>query len=142
MSSLPSFGVRIPLQKIVTATGNFAEENLLKQGEDDAKQIKYGRKYVSSLGVKLLELLYGRKATIEDVNQYVAIMAGEGRQLDDIIDPNLRPQLHPQSLSIFSKTAYNCLKEQLNDERRLYMFEIKESLEEAFDIQWEHENPR
>ncbi|KAI3754336.1 hypothetical protein L1987_54118 [Smallanthus sonchifolius] len=81
-----------------------------------------------------------KKATIEDVNQYVAIMAGEGRQLDDIIDPNLRTQMHPQSLSIFSTTAYDCLKEQLNDERELDMFKIKERLEEAFDIQLEHEN--
>ncbi|KAI3754352.1 hypothetical protein L1987_54134 [Smallanthus sonchifolius] len=101
---------------------------------------EYRRKHVSSLGVILLEVLYGRKATIEDVNQYLAIMAEEARQVDDIIAPNLRPQMDPQSLSIFSKTIYDCLKEQLDDERRLYMFEIAERLEKAFDIQREHEN--
>ncbi|KAI3754343.1 hypothetical protein L1987_54125 [Smallanthus sonchifolius] len=157
MSSLPSAydRFRIPLQDIVTATGNFEEENLLKQGEHacvykgllllrkewiNVVVRRYRRKHVSSLGVILLEVLYGRKATIEDVNQYLAIMAEEARQVDDIIAPNLRPQMDPQSLSIFSKTIYDCLKEQLDDERRLYMFEIAERLEKAFDIQREHEN--
>ncbi|XP_035843303.1 probable receptor-like protein kinase At2g23200 [Helianthus annuus] len=83
-----------------------------------------------SLGVILLEMLYGRKATIEDVNQYCY------EEVDDMIDPHLRTQMHPHSLSIFSRTTYDCLK----SKKRSDISPIAETLKEAFDIQWKHEN--
>ncbi|KAK1437464.1 hypothetical protein QVD17_03255 [Tagetes erecta] len=89
----------------------------------------------------LLEVLYGRKVTIEDVNRYrdrVNSHYEEGA-LDDMIDPNLKKQMLPESLSIFLNAAYFCLKEQ-SDQRRPDLYEIVKMLLKAFDVQWKHEN--
>ncbi|KAK9050556.1 hypothetical protein SSX86_030474, partial [Deinandra increscens subsp. villosa] len=64
---------------------------------------------VYCLGVILLEVLYGRKLTNEDVNQYITHYEEKQQPDDDMIDPNLKTQMHPQSLTIFSETAYDCL---------------------------------
>ncbi|KAK1437510.1 hypothetical protein QVD17_03301 [Tagetes erecta] len=91
--------------------------------------------YVYSMGVILLEVLYGRKATIEDVIRYLA-----HKELDDhMIDPNLRKQMVPKSLSIILETAYDCLNEKPYQQRP-YMYQIVKKLKEAFEIQWKHEN--
>ncbi|KAL8223145.1 hypothetical protein R6Q57_020544 [Mikania cordata] len=89
----------------------------------------------------LLEVLYGRKTTSKDANEYRAKMVlyqnyEEGKQLQDMIAPNLRSQMHPQSLYIFARTVSNCLKKHPGQD----MDQIVNSLEEAFDIQWKHEN--
>ncbi|XP_076923743.1 putative receptor-like protein kinase At2g23200, partial [Bidens hawaiensis] len=90
-----------------------------------------------AFGVTLLEVLYGRKATAKDVDYYLTKMEkNHYEQLDDIIDPSLRQQMHPQSLLIFSDIAYYCLKEQ-PDKQHTY---ILKRLKEAFEIQWKHEN--
>ncbi|KAM0037023.1 putative protein kinase RLK-Pelle-CR4L family [Helianthus debilis subsp. tardiflorus] len=95
---------------------------------------------VYSFGVTLLEVLFGRKSTSEDVNQYLAKMALNHEQLDDIIPPNLRTQMHAKSLSILSEIAYSCLKEQ-PDQQPTYMFhKIVERVYEAFEVQWKHEH--
>ncbi|KAM0008187.1 putative protein kinase RLK-Pelle-LRR-I-1 family [Helianthus debilis subsp. tardiflorus] len=91
---------------------------------------------VYRLGVVLMEVLYGRKATIKDVFECLDKMRRkyhDGRHLDDIVHPNLRKQMHPESLSIFSELAHDCLKEQ-------GYYNIVERLREAFEIQWKHEN--
>ncbi|MFS7917200.1 putative protein kinase RLK-Pelle-SD-2b family [Helianthus anomalus] len=96
------------------------------------------------LGVILLEVLYGRNSTIEDVNRYIAEMSekqyhDEGELLDDVIPPNLRTQMHAESLSIFSEIVYNCLKEQ-SDQQSISMFDqILKRLEQAIEIQEKHE---
>ncbi|XP_076899904.1 putative receptor-like protein kinase At2g23200 [Bidens hawaiensis] len=92
-------------------------------------------------GLILLEMLYGRKPTIKDVNRYLAKRHfEEEEQLDDIVPPDIRTQMHTKSLSIFSEIAYNCLKKQ-PDQQSPYMFKhFVRRLKEAFDIQWKHEN--
>ncbi|GJW10804.1 kinase-like domain, phloem protein 2-like protein [Tanacetum coccineum] len=71
---------------------------------------------VYSFGVVLLEILCGRSA----VFPYEKL--GEGllsklvkSNLDDMIDPHLRKQMHPESLKLFSETAYCCVKEERAD---------------------------
>ncbi|XP_076916899.1 uncharacterized protein LOC143576758 [Bidens hawaiensis] len=92
---------------------------------------------VYAFGVTLLEVLYGRKTTVKDVDHYLAKMVkNHYERLDDIIDPCLRQQMHPQSLPIFSEIAYDCLKEQPVKQRTY----ILKRLKEAFEIQWKHEN--
>ncbi|KAK1437474.1 hypothetical protein QVD17_03265 [Tagetes erecta] len=117
----------------------------------------------------MLEVLYGKIVTNEDVNQYRVKMAKqyyEEAELDDhlnLIDPNLRKQMHPKSLSIFLETAYDWLTEpnllseidpNIIPEKVFYISDgwdaqqnqytalehILKRLKEAFDIQWKHEN--
>ncbi|KAD4180171.1 hypothetical protein E3N88_28762 [Mikania micrantha] len=95
---------------------------------------------VYTLGMILLEVLYGRKTMSKDANEYRAKMVlyqnyEEGKQLQDMIAPNLT-QMHPQSLYIFARTVSNCLKKHPGQD----MDQIVNGLEEAFDIQWKHEN--
>ncbi|KAK9058890.1 hypothetical protein SSX86_023734 [Deinandra increscens subsp. villosa] len=59
--------------------------------------------------------------------------------LDDIIDPALRKQMHPKSFKIFSKTAYNCLNEKRV--RRPNIDQILRNLQKALKLQMRHENP-
>ena len=56
-----------------------------------------------------------------------------------MIDPHLRKQMHPESLKIFSETAYCCIKEERAD--RPYIDQVVKTLEKAFEHQWRHENP-
>ncbi|KAI3805387.1 hypothetical protein L1987_27734 [Smallanthus sonchifolius] len=108
----------------------------------DAKlaSLRIPLKDINSLGIILLEVLYGRKATIEDVNHYLTKIEennyGKGEHLDDMIAPNLT-QMHTESLSIFSRIAYTCLKYGPEGQRD----HILGGLNEAAKIQWKHENP-
>ncbi|KAK1437472.1 hypothetical protein QVD17_03263 [Tagetes erecta] len=104
----------------------------------------------ATLGWILLEVMYGRKVTIEDVNQYVAKMGQKPTShdaeedylddLDDMIDPNLRKQMQKLSLSIFKLITYFCLRERPYHQTRVAISDIVVSLKEAFEIQWKHEN--
>lgn len=85
---------------------------------------------VYSFGVLLFEVLCGRKPLIRD--------DGVKEELDEMIDPNLRKQMDTQSLSVFSKTAYNCLNQQLV--QRPTMDQIVKELEDVLELQWKHEN--
>ncbi|XP_076931990.1 protein STRUBBELIG-RECEPTOR FAMILY 8-like, partial [Bidens hawaiensis] len=100
---------------------------------------EFSNSNVYSFSVKLLEVLHGRKATIEDVNQFVAKLAKS--QLDDIIPPNLRTQMHMKSLLMLLDIAYNCLNEQPDQHPPFMFHQVVEKLYEAFEIQWKHENP-
>ncbi|KAK1437463.1 hypothetical protein QVD17_03254 [Tagetes erecta] len=92
-----------------------------------------------SLGVILLAVLYGRKATSEDVHQYLTKTRYE--ELDDMIDTNIRNQMLPESLSTVSELAYDCLKEQPDQPFTYRRFhQIFEKLKEASEVQWKHEN--
>ncbi|KAD4179962.1 hypothetical protein E3N88_28553 [Mikania micrantha] len=84
-----------------------------------------------SFGKMLLEVLYGRKVTNEDV-----IQVKEGYDIIDNIDPNLNKEMIPDSLSLFSKVIINCFKD---PEDHLYI--SIPGLKEAHEIQWKHENP-
>nr|GEY57281.1 protein kinase-like domain, phloem protein 2-like protein [Tanacetum cinerariifolium] len=71
---------------------------------------------VYSFGVVLLEILCGRSAVLPYE------MLGEGllskmvkSNLDDMIDPHLRIQMHPESLKLFLETAYCCVKKERAD---------------------------
>ncbi|KAI3805392.1 hypothetical protein L1987_27735 [Smallanthus sonchifolius] len=112
--------LRIPLEDIVIATKDFAEENLLKRGgkADVYKGVLLLRwskleiddviwKYSSHI-YKFCkeEVLYGRKATIEDVNQYLA--KNHYEQLDNLRKRSMLPALP----SIFLGTAYDNSEEQ------------------------------
>ncbi|GJR50146.1 kinase-like domain, phloem protein 2-like protein [Tanacetum coccineum] len=95
---------------------------------------------VYSFGVVLLEILCGRSAV------FLYEKLGEGllsklvkSNLDDMIDPHLRKQIHPESLKLFSETAYCCVKEERAD--RPYIDQVVKTLEKAFELQWKHENP-
>nr|GEV45403.1 protein kinase-like domain, phloem protein 2-like protein [Tanacetum cinerariifolium] len=95
---------------------------------------------VYSFGVLLFEVLCGRSAVLPGEK------LGEGllcklvkSNLDDMIDPHLRKQMHPESLKIFSETAYCCVKEERAD--RPYIDQVVKRLEKAFELQWKHENP-
>ncbi|GKA88565.1 kinase-like domain, phloem protein 2-like protein, partial [Tanacetum coccineum] len=97
---------------------------------------------VYSFGVILFEVLCGRKATIGDsgVDQSLAEMAKrhfEDRKLDEIIVEGLRKQMDLESLTIFSNTAYNCLKEGV---QRPTMDQVVRDLEEALEHQWKRDN--
>ncbi|GJY52077.1 kinase-like domain, phloem protein 2-like protein [Tanacetum coccineum] len=58
---------------------------------------------------------------------------------DDMIDPHLPKQMHPESLKIFSEIAYCCVKEERAD--RPYIDQVVKRLEKAFELQLKHENP-
>ncbi|KAI7751130.1 hypothetical protein M8C21_014586, partial [Ambrosia artemisiifolia] len=160
--------LRIPFKDILIATKDFAKENLIDQGgiadvykglllrsgvpidvvirrfchPEYIKTKRYDRSDAYSLGVILLEVLCGKKATIEDVIRYRAQMELEEGKLDNIdIAPNLREQMHTQSLSMLSKTAYDCLKEERD--QRPSIDEIVKSLQIALELEVnlvKHEN--
>ncbi|KAK9068373.1 hypothetical protein SSX86_012486 [Deinandra increscens subsp. villosa] len=74
---------------------------------------------IYAFGVVLFEILCGRKAFIfiekeEEANRFLAPLAKlhyENGTLEDIIHPNLRNQMNPQSLLKYSELAYSCLEE-------------------------------
>ncbi|KAK9076093.1 hypothetical protein SSX86_004426 [Deinandra increscens subsp. villosa] len=63
----------------------------------------------------------------------------EDLNLDDLIDPALRKQMDSNSLKIFSKTAYNCLKEKRVE--RPNIDQILKGLENALQLQISHDKP-
>ncbi|KAL4582457.1 hypothetical protein LXL04_007007 [Taraxacum kok-saghyz] len=67
----------------------------------------------------------------------LAISHYEEKTLYDLIDPDLWKQMDPVSFSVFSKTAYDCLKEQRSD--RPNIDEIVIRLREALDLQRKRE---
>ncbi|KAJ0503637.1 putative protein kinase RLK-Pelle-CR4L family [Helianthus annuus] len=84
---------------------------------------------VYSFGVLLFEVVCGRKPMIGD--------HGVKKDLDDIIDPNLRNQMDTQSWSVFIKITYSCLNEQLV--KRPTMDHIVKDLEDMLELQWSYE---
>ncbi|KAJ9564952.1 hypothetical protein OSB04_000918 [Centaurea solstitialis] len=99
---------------------------------------------VESFGLLMAEVLCDRKK-----------MAGDGYRsqdqypfkdhydyargiMNEIIDHNLRKQMHPQSLTIFSRTAINCLTEPREKQHKIG--DILKELERALELQKEHEN--
>ncbi|GJU52669.1 kinase-like domain, phloem protein 2-like protein, partial [Tanacetum coccineum] len=95
---------------------------------------------VYSFGVVLFEVLCGRSAVLPDEKLGEGLLSKLVKSnLDDMIDPHLRKQMHPESLKIFSETAYCCVKEERAD--RPYIDQVVKTLEKAFELQWKHENP-
>ncbi|GJW64060.1 kinase-like domain, phloem protein 2-like protein [Tanacetum coccineum] len=118
--------------------------DVVKNVYQDPKYKKTGgmthKSDVYSFGVVLFEVLCGRSAVLPDEE------LGEGllNQLakshsDDMIDPHLRKQMDPESLEIFSDTAYWSIKEDRAD--RPYIDQIVKRLKKALNLQWKHENP-
>ncbi|KAJ9556468.1 hypothetical protein OSB04_011082 [Centaurea solstitialis] len=68
----------------------------------------------------------------------------KNKRLEDIIFHDIKGQIEPKSLVIFSTIAYHCLKERL--EERPTMGEVVKELEKAFECQdeweWEQKLPR
>ncbi|GJX33103.1 kinase-like domain, phloem protein 2-like protein [Tanacetum coccineum] len=95
---------------------------------------------VYSFGVVLLEILCGRSAVLLDEKLGEGLLSKMVKSnLDDMIDPHLRKQMHPESLKIFSEIAYCCVKEERAD--RPYIDQVVKRLEKAFELQLKHENP-
>ncbi|XP_071726786.1 receptor-like protein kinase HERK 1 [Rutidosis leptorrhynchoides] len=90
---------------------------------------------VYSFGVILFEVLFGKKAMIVDEKYLVPMVTSLYKmgKLEDMINHDLRKQMHPQSLSIFSELAYDCVK------KRSTMDLIVERLKEASDLHSLHE---
>ncbi|XP_071689777.1 uncharacterized protein [Rutidosis leptorrhynchoides] len=92
---------------------------------------------VYSLGVILFEVLLQRKAQMGDTsNKYLvsdATRLYEEGKLEDMINPDLRKQMHPLSIPIFSQIAYDCVK------KRSTMDVIVERLRDASDLISIHE---
>nr|GEY43284.1 protein kinase-like domain, phloem protein 2-like protein [Tanacetum cinerariifolium] len=59
--------------------------------------------------------------------------------LDEMIMPQVRKQMDPESFNIFSETAYWCIKEDRAD--RPSINQVVKRLEKALELQWKHENP-
>ncbi|GKB47300.1 kinase-like domain, phloem protein 2-like protein [Tanacetum coccineum] len=95
---------------------------------------------VYSFGVVLLEILCGRSAVLPDEKLGEGLLSKMVKSnWDDMIDPHLRKQMHPESLKIFSEIAYCCVKEERAD--RPYIDQVVKRLEKAFELQLKHENP-
>ncbi|KAJ0799940.1 putative protein kinase RLK-Pelle-L-LEC family [Helianthus annuus] len=130
------FGFHVSHRVVFHYTSTYIDPDYIKTGTTGKKKSN-----VYSLGVILLEVLCGSKATMEVVNQYASQMEEihyEEGKLDDIIDLNLRKQMCTHSLSIFSETAYKCVKEQ--PYKRPDINQVVESLKEALELQLKHEN--
>nr|XP_043627991.1 probable receptor-like protein kinase At5g59700 [Erigeron canadensis] len=91
-----------------------------KDGSDDTKSHMSD---VYSFGVLLFELVCGKKADVQEC-QSLARMG----KLEEIINPDLRKQLHPISLSILSQLAYDCV---LRRRDGPHMSKIVETLQQA-----------
>ncbi|GKA75872.1 kinase-like domain, phloem protein 2-like protein, partial [Tanacetum coccineum] len=94
---------------------------------------------VYSFGVVLLEVLCGRSAADKDELGEGLLSQLAKSRLDNMIDPHLLKQMDPESLRIFSETAYYCLKEERAD--RPYINQVVKRLEKALGLQWKHEKP-
>ncbi|XP_071726792.1 probable receptor-like protein kinase At2g23200 [Rutidosis leptorrhynchoides] len=65
-----------------------------------------------SFGVILFEVLFERKAHMGDDESLVSVATRlyEEGKLEDMINPDLRKQMHRLSLPLFSQLAYGCVK--------------------------------
>ncbi|KAI3519911.1 hypothetical protein L1887_09131 [Cichorium endivia] len=94
---------------------------------------------VFSFGVILFEVLCGRLAMIgkyDDERRFLSHLAQlryEEGKLDEIIFPNIRKQIKPNSLQAFSKIAYQCLK--IDRKQRPTMAAIIEQLQISLEFQ-------
>ncbi|XP_071726782.1 receptor-like protein kinase HERK 1 [Rutidosis leptorrhynchoides] len=91
--------------------------------------------YVYSFGIVLFEVICGRKEPIGDDKSLVSVATRlyEEGKLDDMINSDLRKQMHPLSLPIFSQLAYDCVK------KRPRMVLIMGRLKDASDLISTHE---
>ncbi|XP_024989643.1 putative receptor-like protein kinase At5g39000 [Cynara cardunculus var. scolymus] len=94
---------------------------------------------VYSFGVVLFEVLCGRLAVIqeyEDVRRFLSRLVKTYDPMevsDEIIFPNLREEMKPDSLEVFSKIAYRCLD--VERKHRPTMRLIVQELETALQLQ-------
>ncbi|KAK1413628.1 hypothetical protein QVD17_35404 [Tagetes erecta] len=125
--------------------GNYNSSPHYKDPEYDNTGGLTRKSDVFAFGVVLFEVLFGREAaSIQSTNDnlYFVQLARshyEDEKLDDLIDPDLRNQMNLESLNIFVETAYCCIKEQRSE--RPNMNQVISKLEEAFTLQYQHENP-
>ncbi|GJU00575.1 kinase-like domain-containing protein [Tanacetum coccineum] len=98
---------------------------------------------IYSFGIVMFELLFGRKAVINDDqdNKYLASVAVthyRENKLNEMVDWDLWNQMDSQSFNIFAEIAYGCL----NEERweRPKIDETLTRLEKALELQREHHN--
>ncbi|XP_076941253.1 uncharacterized protein LOC143610741 [Bidens hawaiensis] len=92
---------------------------------------------IYSFGVVLFEILCGRKAFVtNEANRFLAPLARshyENETLQDIVHPDIWNQMSTQSLFIYSRLAYSCLKEERSN--RPNINDIVHTLEKALEYQ-------
>ncbi|KAJ9565039.1 hypothetical protein OSB04_001005 [Centaurea solstitialis] len=116
---------------------SYLKRDFLETYDRDILETSY-HDIVETFGALLSEVLCDRKKMIGDgdLNEDLVIVQGIR---DGSIDPNLRKQMHPRSLTIFSETAIKCLTEP-GEKRRSRIYDIMTELEKALELQKEHEN--
>ncbi|KAL8265254.1 hypothetical protein R6Q59_023384 [Mikania micrantha] len=82
------------------------------------------------LGKMLLEVLYGRKVTNEDVNQ-----VKQGYDIIENTDPYLKKEMLPDSLSLLTEAINNCFQNSAD-----FIHVSIPLLAEAHEIQWKRQN--
>ncbi|CAH1439553.1 unnamed protein product [Lactuca virosa] len=89
---------------------------------------------VYSFGVVLFEVLCGRLC-FGNNGSFTQLVRKHYRQnsLNEIVWSNIRDEIHPSSLKVFSKIAYQCLKS--DNEKRPLMNDIVRGLETALQYQ-------
>ncbi|KAI3691122.1 hypothetical protein L2E82_49340 [Cichorium intybus] len=96
---------------------------------------------IYSFGIVLMEALCGRLAYEKGPVSlgHLATRKYEEGQLTEIIDPNLRKHMSPDSLDVFSALAYQCLKDSRKE--RPTTVEVVEKLEKVLALQQKFEDP-
>ncbi|XP_019241430.1 PREDICTED: receptor-like protein kinase FERONIA [Nicotiana attenuata] len=97
------------------------------------------KSYVYSFGVVLFEVLCARPAMIPNLPKGQVNLAEwacrcwRKRNLEQIIDPNLKGQIAPECLSKFAELAYRCLRDQ--EVQRPSIGDVVRTLEFALQLQ-------